>query len=93
MLNGNVCVYVCVCVCVCVCVRVRVRVRVHVLFTFGRQADPVEVAGEFLWHVRFASSRQAHHHDDGGQVGTRCCRGGGWDINHENSACLELQKK
>lgn len=37
--------------------------------TFGGHADPVEVAGEFLGHVRLASSRQAHHHDDSRGVG------------------------
>lgn len=49
--------------------------------TFGGHADPVEVAGEFLGHVRFASSWKTHHHDDGGGVGEvrgtgRC--GEGW---------------
>lgn len=46
--------------------------------TFGGRADPVEVAGEFLGHVRLASSWQAHHHDDSrgvGEVGgTSRCR-------------------
>ena len=54
------CVWVCVCVCVCACVRV---------CTFGRQADPVQVAGEFLGHVGLSSGGQAHHDDDRGGVG------------------------
>jgi len=62
---------VCVCVCVCVCA-----------VTFGGHANPVEVAGEFLGHVRLSSSRKPHHHDDGGRVGevrgaARCVGGGG----------------
>lgn len=45
------------------------------LRTFGGHADPIEVAGEFLGHVRLATSRQAHHHDDGGGVGEVGCAG------------------
>ena len=58
---------------------------VCVLCTFGGHADPVEVTGEFFRNVSLASSRQAHHHNDGGGIGEmgragRCREG--WVIQY-----------
>ncbi len=60
--------------------------------TFGGQADPVEVSGEFLGHVRLASSRETHHHNDCGGVGKVWHAGCSGEVGVRGKAGDDIEK-